>query len=347
MSKKYAILLLLITRNYVKQINISTIMSYKIYVSFVIGTTEAVRLECRSGDNYAEKEIFCVDNRYYFFYIMNRNADTKTKTVSLREIDKKEYLARKAEIMSACPDKSTRNWTDGTNAYALKIFRNGVWKRILPSNQCIFTSETSPLKDICEAIVAQETMEREKEEALNSLAKKDYAQKCNSLSRMYGVSFVNVLRLGHDPEKLRCFHASYKQALAKVKVLPLRTLRRYYELLRTGRVNCRSALDELGVRYFDADVNIMDLSELLSSIHDRLNAYAEESLQQAIATGVAKNFEQRKEVYDKLCQTNRQIKRQALAELGIDLEAIEFKRYPIHLLKQKLAASLGIDLHVG
>lgn len=320
-------------------------MKSKIYVSYVVSTTEAIRLECRDGDNYAEKEIFCVDGCFFFFYIMNRIADTKT--VSLREINKDEYLARKAEIQAARPDKTTRNWTVGTNAYALKIFHNGTWKRVLPSNQCIFITENNPLKDLCDAIVIQETMRREEEEAQNTMMKKEYAQRCNTLSRQLGVSFVNVLRLGHDPKKLMQFKNSYDQALAKAKTLPLKTLRQLHEKLRTGRVNRRTALDELNVIYFDADVNIMDFSELLDLIQNELNAYAEESLKQAVAKGAAMGYEERRALYDKLCQNHRDTKRQALTELGIDVEAIEFKRYPIYELRQKLAATLGIDLEVG
>lgn len=320
-------------------------MKAQICVNYAVPTTEAIRLECRNGDNYAEKEIFRVGNNFFFFYIMNRNTDTKT--VSLREINQEEYKARKAEIMATRPSEDMRNWTEGDNAYALKIFHNGIWKRILPSNQCIFITESSPLKSIYDETVSPEIKQREVEEAYDSMMKREYAQRCSFLSHQLGINFVNVLRLGHDQKKLMEFQRSYQQALDKVKTLPLRTLRQLHEKMRSGRENRKSALDELKVMYFDADVNIMDFSELTAFIQDSLNAYAEESLKQAAANGAAMSYEQRKSVYERLCKNSRELKRQALSELGIDVEAIEFKRYPIYVLKQKLAATLGIDLEVG
>lgn len=317
-------------------------MSSKIFVNFVIPTIEAIRLECRNGINYAEKEIFCVSKLFFFFYIMNRNANTKT--VSLREISKEEYLARKTEILGVRPDKTCREWTCGDNAYALKTFRNGTWKRSLPSDQCIFITSDNPLKDLCDAVVAQETSLRDEEETQSSQMKREYAQKCNMMSRRLGINFVNVLRLGLDQNKLLRFKESYNQALSNIRFMPLPKLRKLYELLRTGRVNRQKALAELNIVYFEADVNIMDFSELIEKIQKALQHYVEESLKYAIDIGSEMPYEQRLNIYKKLCHSSREVKRDALTELKVDIDSIEFKRYPMSILRQKLAATLGIDL---
>ncbi len=317
-------------------------MTPKIFVNFVIPTTEAIRLECRNGNNYAEKEIFCVDKMFFFFYVMNRSANNKT--VSLREINKEEYSARKAEIMGRSPRPKLREWTDGDNTYTLKMFHNGTWKRNMPSDQCIFITDNNPLRDLCDAVVAQEVLQRETEETHNAQMKKEYAQQCNILSKRLGIDFVNVLRIGLDQNKLLRFKASYEKALSTIQFISLKKLRKLYELLRTGRINRQIALKELDINCFDADVNIMDFSVLIEKIRDALQVYVEESFKYAVDIGSSMPYEQRMNIYQKLRHSSREVKREALTELGIDLESIEFKRYPINKLRQKLAATLGIDL---
>lgn len=326
--------------NYVKLLNLKK-MSQKIYVNFVIKTDEAIRLECQNGINRAEKEIFIVDEKFYFFYAMNRSK--KTQTVSLREITKEEYNARKAEILSACPKNGSKEWQDGHNRYALKIFRFGTWKRNMPASDCIFTSENR-VRDLMDSVVTQVTMQRESETTIDKESKAEYARRCGGLANKLGISFVNVLRIGPEKGKLMQFKDSYQRALIKAQAIPLKEQRKIYTLLNAGRKTTKEALDLLDIKYFDADVNLMDFSELVKNLWNALAAYSEESVKQAIRNAAEMSYDQRLSIFQKLENNSRELKRAALAELGVDIEIIEFKRYPIERIKKELAATLGIDL---
>lgn len=316
-------------------------MKQPIYVNFVVPTDEAVRLECQNGANRAEKELFIVDEVFYFFYVMNRNA--KTQTVSLREISKEEYYARKSEILNQRPPNGEREWQDGDNSYALKIFRSGTWQRNLPEDDCIFLSE-NPLKDLKDAVVAEVTTQRDAELALQKEAKTEFARQCGSLSRKLGIDFVNVLRIGPDREKLMQFDESYQQAILAVQKMSIHEKREIYDLLRAGRGAKKEALDKLGIKYFDAKVSLMNFDELSNELKEPLDAYTQESVKEAIRNGVEMEYEQRYAIFQKLMNHSRKLKREAMAELGIKVELVEFKRYPVDRIKKELAASLGIDL---
>ncbi len=318
-------------------------METKIYVNFVIKTDEAIRLECSNGTNRAEKEIFIVDEKFYFFYMMNRS--TETKTLSLREITKEEYEARKAEILSCRPQNGAREWEDGNNKYALKIFRFGTWKRNMPASECIFLTNNR-VKDLADSVVTQVTLQRDQEITLDKEAKIEHARKCGGLANKLGISFVNALRIGPEKGKLMQFKESYQRALGKVQAISLKEQRNIYTLINGGRKARKEALDMLDIKYFDADVNLMDFTELIENVWRSLAEYTEESVNQAIRNAAEMPYEQRKEILAKLGNNSRELKREALDELGVDLELIEFKRYPIQRIRKEIAATLGISLEI-
>lgn len=316
-------------------------MNTKIYVNFVIRTDEAIRLECSNGGNRAEKELFIVDEKFYFFYAMN--CSRETKTLSLREITKEEYEARKAEIFNCRPQNGVKEWEDNGNKYALKIFHFGTWKRNMPASECIFLTD-NPVKDLADSVVMQVTMKRDAEITLDKEAKTEHARKCGGLAYKLGISFVNALRIGPEKGKLMQFKESYQRALIRIQAVSLREQRKLYNLLEGGRKTRKEALDMLEIKYFDADVNLMDFTELIENIWHNLTAYSEESVRQAIRNAADMPFEQRQSILEKLGNNSRELKREALTELGVDLEIIEFKRYPISYICREIAATLGTSL---
>lgn len=316
-------------------------MNPKIYVNFVIRNDEAIRLECRSGANTAVKEIFNIKDKFFFFYVMNRNKDTNT--LSLREITAEEYTARKAELLSSRPDAQTKEWQEDGNSYALKIFRFGTWRRNMPAEDCIFITEDNPVRELAESVMAQVASKREAEETLDRETKTEYARKCGGLAHRLGISFKNVLRIGPEKNKLMSFQSSYQRALVRAQALSLKEQRRLYDLLNNGRKTRKEALDLLDIEYFDVDVNLLDLSELIQNLWNSLSAYSEDSVKQAIRNGSEMDFATRQSVYDKLSHNSRELKRQGLAELGVEVEVIEFKRYPIARIRRALAATLGME----
>lgn len=315
----------------------------KIYVNFEIKTDEAIRLEVRNGGNVAEKEIFDVDGRFFFFYHMNRSK--KAQTFSLREINKEEYLMRKKELLSQRPDNQSRNWIVGDNLYALKIFHNGRWKRNMVISDCIFLTKDNPLKELCDSVSAQVTSVQEKEVALDKQAKTEYAKKCGYFSNKLGINYTNVLRIGPDREKLLQFRKSYNEAVLNVAIMPLKEQRRIYVELNANRLARRGIMEELKILFFEADPKLMDLSELVETLEKNLAKYAEESFNEAIKVASEMDYDERKKLLEKLLSNARELKRQALRELGVDVDAIDFRRYPIFQLRNEVAATLGIDLN--
>lgn len=319
-------------------------MEKKIFVNFVIKTDEAIRLECQHGNNRAEKEIFIVDENFYFYYLMNKNGSTVT--LSLREITKEEYNARKAEILNCQPNSQTKEWTTDDNKYTLRIFHFGTWRRNMAANDCIFITESNKVKDLADSVVAQVTQQRDAEITLDKEAKAEYARKCGGLSHKLGISFINVMRIGPEKGKLMQFKESYQRALITAQAVSLKEQRKLYSLLNSGRKTRAEALDLLGIKYFDADVNLMDFEELIQNLWRSLTAYSEQSVKDAIRTAVELDYDSRLRIFRDLWHNSREIRRKALAELGIEVEVIEFKRYPIDRIRKELGATLGMDAEI-
>lgn len=314
-------------------------MKTKTFINFVIDTSEAVRLECQNGYNRAEKELFIVDEEFYFFYAMNRNK--RTQTISLREISKEEYYARKAELLNCRPANGAKEWTNGNSRYALKFFYYGTWKRSVPTDDCIFLSENK-LKDLRDSVIAQLSLQQDEDLKLDREAKTEFARKCGYLSHKLDISFTNALRIGPDREKLREFKESYQQAILTAQASSLQEQNELLSLLNGGRKTRIKALDSLGIKYFDADINLMDFSELQQTLKAPLIAYGEESVKQAIQTALAMDPEQQRSVLENLQQNSRALKRETLRTLGVNVELIEFKHYPIDQIRKELMTSLGI-----
>ncbi|MCM1323776.1 MAG: hypothetical protein NC218_06405 [Acetobacter sp.] len=322
---------------------IHIVMNKNFFVNFVIKTDEAIRLECRRGKDLANREIFIVKEKYFFYYVLNRRQGVNT--VSLREITAEEYLARKKELLSCRPDENTKEWENDGNSYALKTFYYGTWRRNMSAKDCIFLTEENPVKEIVDSVVAQISQMREKEISLDKEAKREYGRKCGGLAQKLGISFVNALRIGPEKGKLMKFKESYQRALITAQALSLHNQRRLYDQLNGGRKTRKEGIEMLGIQFFDADVNLMDFTELEKNLWSTLHDYSEESVKRAIRNGAEMDYQTRLALYNKLDHNSREVRREALTTLGVDLELIEFKRYPTQRIKKALAATLGIELN--
>lgn len=218
--------------------------------------------------------------RLLLFYVFNRTE--KVNTYSLREITEKEFYARRSEFLKLRPHKAVSEWTDGKNKFSVKNYYNGTWKRNVPAADCIFLSEDNPLKEIHDAVVSEASVRKAQTEAYDREEKYEYARKCGGLGRKLGIAYVNVMRLGPEKGKLMKFKESYERAIAKAKNMKLSELRGFYaDLFRRGRASRKQAMDTLGIQYFEADVNLLVLTELEQAMSERLDAYVAESVKQA------------------------------------------------------------------
>ena len=315
----------------------------KLFISFTIKIDETVRFSCRTigNSNIADKEIFRVGG-YYFFYVFNRTE--RLNTYSLREISKEEFYDRKREFMNFRPNSRTLEWVDNSNnTFSVKNYYNGYWKRNVPAQDCIFITENNPLKEIHDAVISEAAVRKAQSDAYDKEEKYDYARKCGGLGRKLGIAYVNVLRIGPEKGKLMKFKESYERAIKKAESMPLAKARELFTNLRKGRAFRKEVLDTLQVEYHDVDVNILALDELETTLSNRLNAYIEESLRTAKNNLSHADYATRQQMYDNLINGGRRQKKEVLTQLGVDVAAIDFNKYPLSEIKRALAAPIGLE----
>lgn len=210
---------------------------------------------------------------------------------------------------------------------------------------CIFLSEDNPLKEIHDAVVSEASVRKAQTEAYDREEKYEYARKCGGLGRKLGIAYVNVMRLGPEKGKLMKFKESYERAIAKAKNMKLSELRGFYaDLFRRGRASRKQAMDTLGIQYFEADVNLLVLTELEQAMSERLDAYVAESVKQAKNNAANADYPTRQRMYDDLMGSSRRQKKDVLTELGVNVDAIDLNKYPLSEIKRALAATLGCEM---
>ncbi len=312
-------------------------------VGFKFKVDETVRYQCRSEDYslISDKEIFRIGANY-FFYMFNRNG--KNSTYSLRDMSMEEYLERKSEFFKLRPNGKFGKFKRGDNEYFIACFKDIEWEKNMPMSDVVLEKDSIPKqmfdeykKDIIEkAIIEQEN---------EQYSRRAYARICGALSKRLGISYVNVLRIGTDEYELLEFKDSYKKAIEAIKQLPLSLVRYFYnEIFKNSRNRRRAALDELGVKYFEADVLILDLKELEETMLAPLNKYTNESVFDAGYKAAELDFDKRIELSVACSHANtRASKKNILSQLGVDIDAIDIKTYPFARVKYAVQASIGLD----
>ena len=320
------------------------------FVNFETRLTETIRYQCRDAtkEKISDKEVFQINN-CYFFYMYDKNG--RTTTFSLREITKEEYLARKNEFLNLHPSHRTEKkygpWeSDDGKTFFVGYYKNCPWKKSMPIEDCIFQNE-SILKTIYDAACIEIAMRKHNEEEIDKQTKNEYAKKCGALGKKYNVAYVNVLRIGPDPQKILAFKTSYLKAIDKVKTLPLSKLRDYHILIfRGGRARRKQGLTELEILYFDADVSLLELNELEEALKRPLDAYFKYSISEAIEKACTLEYAERLKLFEKLSASTRSEKREILETLGITTQAIDISCFPFSILRKNLAASIGVTIEI-
>lgn len=316
------------------------------FISFELLLNEAVRYQCRSFDRtqISDQEIFSIDN-CYFFYLYNRNG--RITTFSLREISKAEYEARKAEFLPRHPNYYTTQqygeWKENGKEFFVGHYKNCPWKKSMPIEDCIFTSE-SILKKILEDKYKEVAMQQYYSEEADKINRYEYAKKCGALANKLNIAFENAMRIGPNEDNLLEFKYSYNEAIKKIKDQKLSDIRKLHILIfRRGRTSRKNGLDMLGIKYFDADVNLLNLSELEEIITKHLETYLDYAIEEAVKNATDLEYSQREEIYEQISTSNRSQKREILQSLGVDTDAIDINRFPFSILRRKVGASIGID----
>ena len=314
----------------------------KQFINFNVNIDETVRYQCRNSalTMISDKEIFFI-GECYFFYCYNRNENIST--FSLREISKEEYRARKEDIFKLRPKGRFGRFSKGDNEYFIACYKNSVWKKNMPMSECILTSD-SPLKKVFDAVRSEIEVREKVVKENEAFAKKEYARVCGALGSRLGISYVNVLRIGIKEEELIAFKNSYEEALEKIRKCSMAELRQLQIAIFKGtRMRRRKALMELGIKFFSADVMLMDWSLLEDVVEKPLKSYQEDSIKIAIDNAVDLPYNERMEVYNMLLNSNRNTKRAFLTRLGVEADAIDLSTYPMATIKRAIQNSLGID----
>ncbi|MBO5284560.1 MAG: hypothetical protein J6B00_01645 [Alphaproteobacteria bacterium] len=314
-------------------------------ISFLVKVDEMLKFKSHAEDNsaFSCKDIFRVENAYYMF-TYNRSSDVHTNT--LREITKEEFYIKKAEMLSYRPQKHLQIWRDNANSYELRSYARVGKKWQIRANDCLFITEENPLKKIYEQVMdsTTELLEQSKEKEL--LKKKQYAKLCGTLSLKMDIAYENVIRIGPNREKLIQFKESVLPAMMKIQKMTLSELRLCYNNLSclNGRSGREQAAEMLGLKYFGADVKMLNLRELEEPMQKKLDAYVLLSLKMAVHRSAALSYEDRKEMYQNIISASREKRKKVLGDLGIEVLAIDINRYPFAALKKNLAATIGINL---
>ncbi len=316
-----------------------------IYINFNCKVDETVRYQCRSSDGLKsiDKEIFFIGDKYFYF-LFNKNG--KTFTFSLRDISKEEYYVRKAHFFDLRPNGRFGKFRKAgdDNEYFIACFKDTEWKKNMPLSDCILEAP-SALKEVYDSVKADLELKRKIAKENEAFAKKEHARMCSALGLKTGVAYENVLRIGVDEAKVRAFKASYNEAIEKVKTMSLGKLRELQiNLFRNSRSKRKEAMEELGIKFFEADVKLLVLSELEAYIEKTLKDYAEESINIAIQSAIDMPYHERRKVYDILYKANRGNKRMFLNALNVEADAIDLKSYPLAKIKKEIEASLGMEV---
>jgi hypothetical protein len=321
-----------------------------VFVHYDIPVNETVQFSCCKSDNtaLAKKVLFRIDSKeeaksYYFFFVLNRN--NRTLTFSLREIKSDEYEVRKSELISLRPAKNIYKWLDEEkNVMTVEDFKSGFFRRTMPALDCQFITE-NPVRKLCENVLSCAELKKQISENLDKQEKHEYAKKCGALSQKYGISFVNVMRIGTNVNELKQFKQAYDKVLFEAPSWSIQKKRAVHNgMFRgDGRNVLQQTLDELKIPYFNADVNCMDFSELKDILEKALRDYVEESVKIAAQNCSEMEYEERQKLYDATFTASRSKKKEILDKLGVDVEAINVNTYPLARVKRILATSLGFD----
>ncbi len=341
-------------------------MTKKIFISFNVMTDESLRFSCKkeSGNQIsataqeahgnrkvsaqsfpkpdtAVKEIFRIDN-YYFFYVFNRS--NGKNTYSLREITEKEYNLRREEILQQRPAPGTSKWRDKQCSYSVYHFYNREWQRSIPAGDCIFITKDNPIKDVCDAVTSEALIRDKQENEQLKAEKREYAKQCGGLAHRLGIEFINVLQLKPIKGKLMKFKESYERAIQKCSKMSLSEQKQMYKnLFLEGRDKRKKAMDALEINYFEADVSRLNLKELEELLLNNLSKYEKESATQALQNAINADYDTRARLYEALMKGNSTAKQSALQELGVNVDAIILKKYPLSEIKRALASTLGYE----
>lgn len=322
----------------------------KSVIAFDVKATELLHYCCQGVENkyITERILFVVDNKWYYLYAYTRTE--KVPSYSLREITPEEYNMRSLNLLNLYSKQGLGEWQDlKGNSFSLKLYKQPeeacCFSKNIAQSACVFMSKDGPLTKIHDHVLLEKQLKENEENVTEQEKRYNYSRECGTLSQRYGIPFVNVLRIGTNVNNLKRFKETYYIALKNIPSMPLEDQRYIYQAMfqdktRVARI---SALNKLGVEFFDADVRNMDFTELEKVLNLNLNDYIKKSERLAIKNSIEFDYSKREELYNKLNQLSRTSRKEALATLGVDINAININFYPRNRIIQTLAQSLGFE----
>lgn len=310
-------------------------------LEFFIKVNEILRFGCWSLDNTqsTHTELFSTGS-HYFLFTFKREGDIRYRR--LRELKRGDYSAEITKIVRLRPHKNCENWTDKSNRYELKRFRNYNWKKIIPADCCEFITP-----DGFQDLYNKGSLETSTLSVALKEEKKQQIQKAMKLASELGIAYENVCAIGTgDVAKLKAFKISYIRALELIKKFSSREVFAVYRNFKSHEKGDgqEQALEQLKIQIYGAKPYKMNFSELEKALFKRVEAYRKESMTTAIHIGTNKPYEERKQLYMRMNSLSREEKKKLLKELGVDTDAIDINTFSLTPIKVALAASVGINL---
>lgn len=324
----------------------------QVFVDLVVKVDEILRFGNWTADNDSAiyKDLFRIRSFYYLFTFDRRGRE---RMRTLRQISKKEFFEEKQKLLRQRPRPGCENWKTNTGNSELKSYQNYNWKKKLPAENCTFfkgdrgnRDEQNPLLAVYNKAIKDAPLATTRQTPAVPQNFKEQINTALNLSRELGIAYENIRAIGSDKRVLLEFKESYEKALQNVSAMsPAERYTIYINLKPTnGRSARKKALEDLGIRFFGADVKRLNLSDLEALLSKLVEEYQKQSVKTAIATGIELPHNQREEMYNRMISTSREEKKRVLTELGVDIHAIELNKYSLSPIKHALAASIGIDL---
>ena len=316
------------------------------YVELAVQVDEVILFsECSPDRQHAfHKELFRQKGHFFTFEI-KRYGHSSFHT--LKEIKSKKFFSTKSALLSKRPYKGCEFWAENNFSYKLKCRSHCKCKIIIDVNRCFFLTQSEDktnhiLTGYQEAIKSGKYLSVS---ASDDFTKNNKISLIARLSQTYDIDYENVICLGTNPQILETFQQSYHAAIAKIPALSAKELSELFRNISSGAPYAvlRNAIKRLSINCGEADLRQMNFSKLLFAIKDRLYELQTKNLNQAINQLLNKDVAEQLQIYMRLEKYSKHDKKAILEALGINIDEIDIKKFPLKSIRQALEKSLAIQ----
>ena len=300
--------------------------------------------ECSLDRQRATYKELIRQKNHFFLFVIERLGNTFFRT--LKEIGSAEFYRLKTELLAKRPYKSCEFWEENGMNYKLKCRSHCKWKAYVDVKRCFFLNRHDNQNNKV-YLAYQEAIQNGIQLNPNTVspAKKDRSSHLMRLSEAYGIDYDNVSCLGTDPKVLKSFQQSYQQALDAVPTLsPVRQYEFFKNLsLGSSYSALKDTVKQLCIDCGSVDLRQMNFSKLIFALKEQLDIHRRHCLDMAIERALNLTPDERRQLCERLEKLEKKDKAEKIAiltDLGIEVDALDIKKFDILPLKNALIHSL-------